>query len=180
MNKFSLVPSRLLAPLPLALIMLTTAATTLAGALAFEHIGSLAPCPLCLQQRIPYWSALPLGALFLVAFRWRYPAVGAGLMSLLALSFALGALLAFYHAGVEWHWWRGPASCSGAAPPDTVEALLEGLRAGPLPRCDEAPWRLAGISLSGYNVLISVFLATLGFIIAGQCWREHRGQQEQS
>ena len=157
---------------PLTVTLLVIASATLAGALAFEHIGGLLPCPLCLQQRIPYWSALPLCLLALLAFRWKFFALGAGMMSLVALGFALGSALGVYHAGIEWHWWEGPATCSGTAPPANIDALLEDLEdGGALVRCDEAAWRLLGISLSGYNALISIFLSGLGVVAAKESWR---------
>lgn len=167
-----------LSPVPLALVLLTIAIATLTGALAFEYIGGLAPCPLCLQQRIPYWCALVLLPVFLFAFHRSHFASGTGLMMLLALGFTMGSMLAFYHAGIEWRWWMGPSTCSSGAPPADIETLLENLQNGGVPRCDEAPWRLAGISLSGYNVIISAFLAALGFIITKQCWRKYGEQQE--
>ena len=149
--------------------LLAVASATLAGALAFEHVGGLAPCPLCLQQRWPYWLGIPLGGLALLALGRQKPRWSAGLTAAVALGFAAGSVLAVYHAGIEWRWWMGPAACSGAAPPGDVAALLEGLQGTPPPRCDEAPWRLLGISLSGYNALISAFLAGLGFVAAGKC-----------
>lgn len=145
--------------------MLALATATILGALAFEHIGGLAPCPLCLQQRIPYWSGLPLGIFALAAFRWKRPRTGAFLMSLVCAGFALGSVLAVYHAGIEWHWWQGPATCSGAAPPASIDALLKGLEAPLPPRCDEASWRLMGLSLSGYNAIVSACLSGLGAVI---------------
>ena len=162
-----------LSAVSLTVILFGTAIATLAGALAFEHIGGLAPCPLCLQQRYPYWLGILLCALALLAWRRRRFLAGAGLMFVVALAFLGGGVLAFYHAGIEWRWWVGPASCSGSAAPADVVALLEGLQGDAPPRCDEAPWRLLGISLSGYNVLISAFLAGLGFVVAEQFWREY-------
>ena len=153
------------------ILLLAIAGATLVAALAFEHIGGLLPCPLCLQQRIPYWSALPASLLALLAFRWKFFALGAGLMSLVALGFAFGSVLAVYHAGIEWHWWEGPVSCSGSSAPASIDALLEGLEGDAPPRCDEAAWRLLGISLSGYNALISIFLSGLGFMAAKESWR---------
>ena len=169
MKRFSPAFGHAPAPFLLVFALLAVAAATLAGALAFEHIGGLAPCPLCLQQRWPYWLGIPLGALALLALGRRHPRWCAGLMAVTALGFAAGSALAFYHAGMEWRWWSGPASCSGAAPPGNVAALLEGLRGTAPPRCDEAPWRLLGVSLSGYNALISALLAGLGLAAAMRC-----------
>ncbi|MCY4038163.1 MAG: disulfide bond formation protein B [Hyphomicrobiales bacterium] len=156
----------------LTIAMLALATAVILGALAFEHIGGLAPCPLCLQQRIPYWSGLPLGVLALAAFHWKRPRVGAFFMSLVCAGFALGSVLAVYHAGIEWQWWQGPATCSGAAPPASIDELLKGLEAPPPPRCDEASWRLMGLSLSGYNAIVSACLSGLGAIIVVKAWQE--------
>ena len=72
-------------------------------------------------------------------------------------SAALGA----YHAGVEWHWWPGPADCSGPITDFSAKPLLDQLRSIRVVRCDEAAWRLLGLSLAGYNVLISLVLAAI-------------------
>ncbi|MCY4049416.1 MAG: disulfide bond formation protein B [Hyphomicrobiales bacterium] len=152
--------------------MLALAAATIIGALAFEHIGGLAPCPLCLQQRIPYWSGLPLGIFALAAFHWGRPRIGALLMSLVCAGFALGSVLAVYHAGIEWHWWQGPAACSGAEPPTSIDDLLKRLQEPPPPRCDEASWRLMGLSLSGYNAIVSACLSALGAVTVVRALQE--------
>ena len=149
-------------PGPATILLMAVATATLLTALAFQHIGGLEPCPLCLQQRWPYWLGIPLGTIALVAQMHQQPRRAAALLTLIALGFAAGSALAVYHAGIEWHWWSGPASCSGANPPADVAALLQDLQGDAPPRCDEAPWRVLGISLSGYNALISAFLAALG------------------
>jgi disulfide bond formation protein DsbB len=77
----------------------------------------------------------------------------------LALAMAIGATLAAYHAGVEWHLWPGPQECSGDPNFGRSGSLLEQLNTVIVVRCDEAAWRLFGISLAGYNVVISVALA---------------------
>ena len=154
------------APGPATILLMAVAIATLFTALAFEHIGGLEPCPLCLHQRWPYWLGIPIATLALLVQIRQQPRYAAALLTLTALGFAAGSALAVYHAGIEWHWWSGPAACSGANPPADVAALLQDLQADPPPRCDEAPWRLLGISLSGYNALISAFLAALGLLAA--------------
>jgi disulfide bond formation protein DsbB len=139
------------------------AAATLAGAWFFELILGLEPCPLCLDQRIPYYIAVPLGILLgLVARR-------AGLTPITRLGlFALGAVMLLgagygvYHSGVEWGLWEGPASCAASGRPAQVGDILSSLKATVrVVPCNEAAWRFLGLSLAGYNVLIAGGLAAL-------------------
>lgn len=146
-----------------ALAIFTLSALTLAGAWFFQLVLKLPPCPLCLQQRIPYHIVIPLSLLMVIAALARAP------HKLLTVGFLVifvavlcGAALGAYHAGVEWHWWPGPTDCSG--PVTDLKAggpLLNQLQSINVVRCDEAAWRLFGISLAGYNVLISLVLAAI-------------------
>ena len=156
------------------LIGAIAAAALLAGAHAFETFGHLAPCELCYSQRNVHWLALWVGALgFGVSF-WR-PGTARLASLLLGLVFLASVAYAGYHAGVEWKWWPGPTACTGPHGPTTVTAadmarLLSG-GAQQIVRCDEAAWRMFGISMAGYNTLISAVLAALSFIFA---YREGR------
>jgi disulfide bond formation protein DsbB len=139
----------------------------LATAHAFERFGGYAPCGLCLKQREVYWAALTVALVgyALVRARRLTPEV---LALLLAAVFAAGAVVAAYHAGVEWKWWPGPTSCTGGAGlavSGDLSDLLAGKRVRP-PACDEAAWRMLGLSMAGYNALISLGLAVLGFTAA--------------
>ncbi|WP_420559892.1 disulfide bond formation protein B [Tepidicaulis sp.] len=143
--------------------VLAITALTIGGALFFEHVIGLQPCSLCLVQRNPYYAALPLAFLAGVASREaNIGIIPLALMGALTLIFIVSAGLGVHHAGVEYGWWEGPAGCSGGlAFPGSVsdlQAQLEGAR--PV-RCDEVPWSLFGLSLAGYNVLISLGLAAL-------------------
>jgi disulfide bond formation protein DsbB len=136
---------------------------TLAGAWFFEYVLKLPPCPLCLEQRIPYHVMIPLSLLLGIAALARAPrklvVVGFAAIIIAAL---YNIVLGTYHAGVEWHWWPGPSDCSG--PLTNLNAggsLLDQLHAVHVVRCDEAAWRFLGISLAGYNVLISLALAVI-------------------
>ena len=71
--------------------------------------------------------------------------------------------LAAYHAGVEWHWWQGPTDCTGPLTDLSKGSMLNQLQSVSVVRCDEAAWRLFGISLAGYNVLISLALAAIAW-----------------
>ncbi|WP_337187647.1 disulfide bond formation protein B [Phenylobacterium sp.] len=145
------------------------AAGMLAAAHAFETFGGYAPCMLCLRQREAYWAALALGAAFMVLVRmpggprWR-----AATCWVLGLVFLVGAGVAAYHAGVEWKFWPGPSACAvtaGGVSAADLSAFLEGapVRA---PACDEAAWIFAGLSMAGWNALISLGLAILSAMAA--------------
>lgn len=149
------------------LLLFAVSMAVLLGAYGFQYIGGLPPCRLCLYQRAPYGLAMALAA---CGVAW--PRHARLLFGLIALGFALNTLLGVHHAGVEWKWWAGPDSCSdivgGAA---TLEAMMEKLMAAPVVRCDEAPWTLAGLSLAGYNALISfglMWFAALNWKRAGE------------
>jgi len=133
------------------------------GAWFFQYGLGLAPCPLCLEQRIPYYAAIPLALIVAAAARKGAPrAILAAGLGAIAIAMLTGAGIAVYHAGIEWHWWTGPRDCSGPlAPLGQVKDLLRELETINLVRCDEAPWRFLGFSLAGWNVLISLALAAV-------------------
>ena len=135
------------------------------GALAFEHLGGLAPCPLCLMQRYAYYASIPL--LFIaMALVSEKPRVAALIFFVVALAFLGNAGLGVYHAGVEWKFWPGPDTCGTAqALPTSASDLLSGLDQTRVVRCDEAAWTFAGLSLAGWNV-ITALLAFAGAIEA--------------
>ncbi|MCB4771680.1 disulfide bond formation protein B [Ancylobacter sp. Lp-2] len=146
-------------PLVLApLIIAAGAAATLAGAWFFQLVIGLAPCPLCLEQRLPYYAAVPLGLVVALVARQGHAGLARLGLALLGLLMLVGFGLALYHAGVEWHWWQGPTACSGAAPAAGSANLLQDLQQARVVRCDEAPWRFLGLSLAGWNVLIAATL----------------------
>src|SRR5712691_9462624 len=145
-----------------ALVVAAGGAATILGALVFQYGLGLAPCPLCLEQRIPYYVAIPLAIVVAIAALRGAPRplVQAGL-GLIALAMLFGAGLALYHAGIEWKWWPGPQDCSGPLTPLGSRGLLEQLQSVNVVRCDEAPWRFLGLSLAGWNVRISLALAAV-------------------
>lgn len=145
----------------ICLIIAFVSAAALGGALAIEHIGGIAPCPLCLDQRIAYYAAIPLALLAFVSLRGNI-SLARIILALLAVGFLVNAGLGVYHSGVEWGWWAGPDTCSGmGAIATTPGALLESLKNPRVVRCDEAALRIVGLSLAGYSALISAFLAAL-------------------
>lgn len=136
----------------------------LAAANLFEHGFGYEPCQLCLYQRLPWWIAFGLGCMAILLVRQR-PTL-ALMVSLTALTaVTAGAGLAGYHAGVEYGFWAGPSGCAGggAEIARDLGAALEQARQGPAgPACDEVPWSLFGISMAGYNFLLSLGLVALG------------------
>lgn len=146
-----------------ALAIFVISAATLLGAWFFEYVLKFAPCPLCLEQRLPYHIVIPLSLLLAIAALVHAPRalITVGLLAVMAVMLC-GAALAAYHAGVEWRWWPGPTDCSGPVTDFTAKGpLLNQLRSIRVVRCDEAAWRFLGISLAGYNVLISLVLAAI-------------------
>ena len=134
-------------------LILAISLATIAGAWVFEYYGYL-PCELCLMQRWAYYAAIPLSAV-LLAIPSR-PAMRLGLIVLCAVwlgSMVFGA----YHAGVEWKWWPGPDTCTGSG------ALSDGLPdlSKPVVMCDEPAIRIFGLSLAGWNAIISLALAAI-------------------
>ena len=149
---------------PVALAIALGAAATVGGALVFEHGFGYVPCKLCLMQRIPYYAAVPLGlAAALLPPRW-----GRIGLWLLALVFLVSAGLGGYHAGVEWGFWPGPADCGGGsgAAAGNVGDFLNQLQSTRVVSCTEAAWRFLGLSLAGWNVLISLVLMDIAFVTA--------------
>ena len=144
-----------LARFPIAVLAASIA--VLGTALLSQYWGGLAPCELCLVQRWPWAAAIAISLLsILFGNRPALPWVAL----LLTAVFVIGGGLAFYHVGVEKHWFAGPEGCTGAATAgDTVEALKAHIL-GQMPvRCDEPAWSLGGISLAGWNLLASTVMA---------------------
>ncbi len=139
-------------------------AAALAAAFAFQHLGGLEPCTLCIWQRWPHAGITVLAVLSL-CIRGPWAAVPAGLAGAAALA---GAGLAGFHVGVEQHWWPGLASCAGGPPAETVAELRERLLGAAPARCDEPAWSFAGLSMAAWNGLLSLALAGLA---AGAAWR---------
>lgn len=142
-----------------ALAILGASVATIAGALVFEHAFGLRPCKLCLIQRDPYYLAIPL-ALVAAAAPVRWARIG---LTLLAVVFLASAGLGIYHAGVEWGFFAGPSDCGGAAAATapSVGDFLKQLETTRIVSCTEAAWRFLGLSLAGWNVVISLGLVGL-------------------
>jgi disulfide bond formation protein DsbB len=148
-------------------VALVASLVVLAIAHAFETFGRLAPCELCLKERQVYWLAAGLaligGGLSLTPLK-----PGRWVSAVLALVFLGGAALAGYHTGVEWKFWPGPAACTGAHVQVSTADLARMLKGGPIgiPACDKPAWVFLGVSMAGWNALISLGLAALSAMAA--------------
>ncbi|SHE41247.1 Disulfide bond formation protein DsbB [Ruegeria intermedia] len=137
------------------LILLAAAGSLglLLGAWAFQYIGGMAPCKMCIWQRYPHGAAIVIGAL-------AFALPGVRLLPLLgAAAAATTSGIGIYHAGAERGLWEGPSSCtSGSISGLSAEELMEQIMAAPLVRCDEIPWEMFGLSMAGWNALLSAGL----------------------
>ena len=133
---------------------------TILGAWGSQLFGGLVPCELCLEQRMAYYWGLPVLALVLILWNrlplpvW-YAAVAIG-----AAIFAWSTYMAGYHAGVEWGFWPGPTACTGSAPAGgSAQDLLKQLETVQIVRCDQVALRILGLSLAGWNAILSAGFA---------------------
>lgn len=118
------------------------------GALYSQHVGGLFPCEMCLWQRWPHYAAIAIAALSFAARPAR-----AALVWLAALAIAVSGAIGAFHAGVEYGWWEGLTRCAtNFGGGNTLDAIMN----APLVRCDVAPWDFLGISLAGWNAILSL------------------------
>jgi disulfide bond formation protein DsbB len=139
------------------IFVLVASAAVLGAALLSQYWGGLAPCELCLAERWPWAVAIVIA--FVATMVGRRPALP-WVALLLGGVFAVGSVLAFYHVGVERHWFAGPSACTAAPGAATTVAALKAqlLQQQPV-RCDEPAWSLWGISLAGWNLVASIAMA---------------------
>ncbi|PIB24985.1 dihydroneopterin aldolase [Amylibacter kogurei] len=139
----------------LVLIATLGSVALLGGALAFQYLGGLPPCKMCYWQRWPHLIAIAFGALALFTRKQLF-AIG----GLLAAATTSG--IGFYHAGVEQKWWQGPTTCTSSSNAGLSSTeLLDKIMNAPLVRCDEIPWDLFGISMAGWNGIISLGIVVI-------------------
>ena len=145
------------------LILLATlgSAAMLLGAFAFQFIGGYPPCKMCYWQRWPHAAAVLIGVLLLLGG----PRLVIWLGGVAAL---ITAGIGAFHAGVEWRWWPGPSSCSGGGNLGGLSGsdLLSTDAPSGIVMCDEIVWQLLGLSMAGWNAVISLGLATLWVMAA--------------
>ena len=123
----------------------------LMGAYGAQYLGGLYPCEMCWWQRYPHFAALALAALSFVVRNGHFRLV---VIALAAMAILSSGLIGGFHAGVEYKWWEGLTRCAApvsASSTDFAKSIME----APLIRCDVSPWNLFGISIAGYNFLLS-------------------------
>lgn len=144
------------APRIAAWLALLIPAFLLGGALVSQYVFGLYPCEMCYWQRWPHWAASALGGIAVLSVR-RVQGLAVGMAALAAIAIATSGLIGGFHAGVEYGWWEGLTSCATSVPAGaTTDDVLNSIMAAPLVRCDAAPWSMFGISLAGYNFLLSL------------------------
>jgi disulfide bond formation protein DsbB len=146
-----------------ATVLLGGTAAVLGGAWFIELALGYAPCKLCLIQRWPYYAALPLAVMAMLAAAAGHPRAARPAFAMLGLVFMVSVALGAHHAGVEWGWWPGPTDCGGRlqAGPENVGDLLSAMETTRVINCADAPFRVLGLSLAGWNALLSFGLAVL-------------------
>ncbi|MFO1188474.1 MAG: disulfide bond formation protein B [Alphaproteobacteria bacterium] len=144
---------------PVPFVLLAGSAALLLGALAFQYIGGLRPCVLCIWQRWPHGIVIALAAIALLPGPG--PATRRVLVGLAGVALLVGAGIALYHVGVEQKIFAGTESCVGGSisSATSLAEARERLLNAPVVRCDEVAWSMFGISMAGYNALISLMLA---------------------
>jgi disulfide bond formation protein DsbB len=150
-----------LAPARTALLIALIAAAALGAALYFQYALGYQPCALCMRERIPYYLGVPLAAALAIGGARLPRGILLGGLVLLALMFAANAVLGLYHAGIEWKFWEGPASCSAGAAAASSGNLLGDLQKVRIVPCDSAPWTFLGLSFAGWSMVISAAIAVL-------------------
>jgi disulfide bond formation protein DsbB len=149
--------------------VLAASAAVLGTALLSQYWGGLAPCELCLLQRWPWAAAIVISLVALLA--GRQPGLP-WLALVLGLVFTAGVVFAFYHVGVEQHWFAGPAACTAnAGAAMTVEDMKRQILGTAPVLCDRPAWALFGISMAGFNLIASLVMAAIGFVVSARTRR---------
>jgi disulfide bond formation protein DsbB len=147
------------------LLALLLPAALLAGAWGSQLWGGLFPCEMCHWQRWPHYAALVVA---LLAFA--LPRMAKPLVVVAALLIAASGAIGVFHAGVEYGWWHGFTGCTSTVTMTgtTADERLAQIMKAPLVRCDVAQWRLAGVSLAGWNALFSLGGAAIILALMGR------------
>lgn len=153
---------RLPLPSQLGLLAILGSGALLGGALYFQYVVGLPPCEMCHWQRWPHIVAIAAGLAAVASFAWPRLALVFALVAITAL--LVTAAIGVFHVGVEYRWWAGPQACSGSVPrglsPEQLKKYLFGAK---MVRCDETAWSMLGISMAGWNAILS---AALAFILS--------------
>jgi disulfide bond formation protein DsbB len=159
----------------LGALALFLAIFTILTALGFQYVGGYVPCMLCLMERYAYYAGIPALFVALVLTAGGYRRSAAVLFFLVALAFLANTGLGIYHAGAEWKFWPGPATCGGGQSLTTSAGnLLNDIQNIKVIKCDEASLRFLGISFAGWNVVASALLMAVSFAAFFSAWARSR------
>lgn len=152
------------------LLLLLGSGGLLLGALFFQYVIDLAPCPLCLWQRYPHVAVVVLGAGAMAAGPGN---LRRALLVLMGLALLATAGIGLFHAGVEQKWWQGLAICEGGGveQPLSADDLTRNLTARPAARCDQIVWSLFGLTMAGWNAIVSAAMACFALVAATRAQR---------
>lgn len=140
-----------------------------------QYVQGFLPCILCLYQRPPHYVAA-VAALLAFAFVGGPKGLSRVFLGIAGVAFLAGACIAVFHAGVEWKFWPGLAECGGSVDPiaTNIGDLLNGMETAKIVRCDEAAWVFLGLSMAGWNAIVSSLLAAIAFW--GMVQGQHKGR----
>jgi disulfide bond formation protein DsbB len=133
------------------LIALLLPLALLAGAFGSQYFGGLIPCEMCWWQREAHMAAVVLAAL-----AFAVPRASRAFTLLAALAIAVSGAIGFYHAGVELQIFQGFTTCTATASGTSTAELFKQIAGAPLIRCDQVQWSFLGISMAGWNAIISL------------------------
>jgi disulfide bond formation protein DsbB len=156
------------------LLLMLASAALLGGAFAFQYLGGLFPCELCVWQRYPHGAVIVLAFIAVLLARGSMAGAVPWLVTLIGLVLLAEAGIAGFHVGVEQGWWHGTEACAGPGVGGSLAETLKGASSGPSARCDEVAWSLFGISMAGYNFGISALLAFFAFVSAERMRQDAR------
>ena len=143
-------------------LFLVICAAVLLTALGLEHLGGYLPCELCLKERYAYYAGIPLAIGASAAISAGRRGWAAALIGLAGLGLFANAGLGLYHAGIEWHWWTGPVTCTGGSAVATDAGdLLNSLQKQNVVRCDQPALKVLGLSLAAWNIPVGLGLAAI-------------------
>ncbi len=150
------------------MFLLLASGGLLLGALGFQYLGGLTPCPMCHVQRWTHIAVVVVAVLALIAFPGRWHG---HVLLLIAAALVIAVGVAAYHAGVEYRWWAAPGGCSSVgsinASRMSAASLMDMIDNAPAARCDAVPWSMLGVSMAGWNAILSggsaLFALVCGF-----------------
>lgn len=156
-------------------VIAISSALMLAGALFFQYVLDMQPCMLCIYQRLPHGLAIAAGLLTILNARKGQLKTAAFIMFLACLVYLASAGLGFYHTGVEQHWWASFLEACTAPGFDAKGDILTQIEQAKAVRCDAVPWSMFGVSMAGYNALLSLGLAVYALIASIMVIRKSNG-----